>query len=355
MRRDAVLDAFDKAAGIVDPNAAPRQPRFVIRSITEILANPTVPKWLLKDILEENVIAIMSGPRGTFKSFIALHWSMLVACAGFQVLIISAEGAGIDRRIRAWLQHHSPDTDPATLNLHVIERRVNFNDDAETLEFLGEVKALGIKPNLSVIDTLSKNSGGLDENSNSESKIFIGRIDVMLRREFGCAVLIPHHTGHGDQGRARGASALEADTDAAYIVKREGKTRIVTVSRERFKDSGDLAPLTYEAQVTDLGTLDEYGQPVTSLVMVPASAEVVSERAEGNLPRGAGQQQLLRVLRQAQAKSDSALVWTLADIRRIGRDAGLTKTTARDAAGKVAEFFMVPGVGGYRLLGRNDD
>jgi RecA-family ATPase len=322
--------------------------QFKLRSITDVLANPTRPKWLLRDTLEENVLALMAGPRGTYKSFIALHWSMLVALAGFEVLLISAEGAGIDRRIRAWLMRHAPSVDPSTLKVTILERRVNFNAPAEVADLVETIETLELKPKLVVIDTLSKNSGGLDENSNSEVKEFIGFIDNGIRRRFDCTVLLLHHTGHSEQGRARGASALEADTDAAYVIKREPGTRIVSVSRERFKDSADLEPLVYQAEIIDLGDRDEFDQPVSSIALVPATAEVVSSRADSQ-PRGARQKELLRVLKRLAEEAGTELIWTSADLARIARDAGMARATARDAAAGLTGFYLVSTVGGYRL------
>lgn len=329
------------------------KPKYKLRSISEVLASPTYPKWLLRDILEENVMALMAGPRGTYKSFIAMHWSMLVACAGFPVLIVSAEGAGIDRRIRAWLQKHNPNIDPATLKIQILEQRVNFADLSAIEPLIEAIEAIGFRPALTVIDTVSKNSGGLDENSNSEVKAFIGNIDNQIRRAYSSTVLLLHHTGHNEQGRARGASAFEADTDAAYIIKREPTTRIVTVSRERFKDSADLAPLTYQAEIIDLGDRDEFDQPVTSIALVTAEPELASARAAGQ-PRGQRQKELLRILKDKQAEAESPLIWTSADLREIGRAAGMRKEVARDAAAALVGFYLIPTTGGYRVRNKAD-
>lgn len=324
-------------------------PKFALRWLSDVLANPTAPRWLIRDTLEEAVIAVMAGPRGTFKSFIALHWAMTVACAGFEVVVVSAEGAGIDRRIKAWLQRNAPDRDPKELKMAVLERRVNFNDDADTVELIAAVETLGIKPALVTIDTVSKNSGGLDENENSEVKVFIGRIDDGIKRRWGATVLLVHHTGHAEQGRARGASAWEADTDAAYVVKREAGTRLVTVSRERFKDSADLPPLVYEAAILEIGGMDEWGLPITSIALVPANEEAVSTRRAGQEPRGGGQRQLLNALKAAQREAQGPLIWTQGDIRKIGRAAGLSKDTAYSAAAGLCQFWLRACVGGYRL------
>lgn len=343
------MPRFDPATGEMRTG----EPRIVFKTVQAILANPTRPKWLLKDILEENVLALMAGPRGTYKSFIALHWLLLAAMAGFEVVIVSAEGSGIDRRIRAWLKKHAPGQDAGELKIHIFEGRINFNDPLEVEACATAIEAGGIRPSVVAIDTLSKNSGGLDENSNSEVKAFIGNIDNGIRRRFQATVLLLHHTGHSEQGRARGASALEADTDAAYIIKREPGTRIVTVSRERFKDSADLEPLVYSAEIIDLGEWDEFSEPVTSIALVPSTAEVISDRGLGQ-PRGLQQKQLLRVLRAKQEEAGTPLIWTSEDLRAMGRDAGMHKQTARDAAAALTAFYLKPTVGGYRLRVKGD-
>lgn len=344
------LKRIDRALARLDTAKAdaPARAKFVFRSVSEVLANPTRPSWLIKDILEENVMALMAGPRGTYKSFIAMHWAMLIAISGQPVCIISAEGAGIDRRIRAWLLKHAPSVDPATLRIQILERRVNFNDLAQVQEVKDALAELEFAPKLVVIDTVSKNSGGMEENDNSEVKVFIGIIDDHIRRAYQATVLLLHHTGHEAQGRARGASAFEADTDAAYIIKRDPGTRIVSVSRERFKDSADLEPLVYQAEIIELGDRDEFDQPVTSIALVPATAEVVSARAESQ-PRGARQKELLRVLKRLAEEAGTELIWTSADLARIGRDAGMARATARDAAAGLTGFYLVSTVGGYRL------
>src|SRR5690606_6520344 len=70
-------------------------------------------------------------------------------------------------------------------------------------------------------------------------------------------------------GRAKGASSLGQDTDAEYIIRRNGG--LVSVSRERFKDGPELPDLTYAPEVIDLGYSDEEGEPVTSLIMRPTA------------------------------------------------------------------------------------
>lgn len=325
------------------------QTHVMFRPIHEIIATPTHVDWLLRGILERRVITLVAGRRGTFKSFLVLHWALTLARLGVPVFIVSAEGAGLGRRVEAWLAIHAPGVDPKTLPLYVHEQRINLNDPLALAKVRAAVVDSGLAPELLVIDTFSKNSGGLDENSNSEVKAFIGGLDTGLRVPLDVSLVLVAHTGHGDQTRVRGASALEADTDAALIVNRPGVERIVTVERNRFKDAPELPPLVYQAEEVDLGRLDDEGQRVTSLVMREAD-EQTRATVQRKAPTGKAQKAILRALRNRQGESKGACIWTLEDMRKIGRELGQHKQTARDAVdGLVCNGFLTPTVGGHRL------
>ncbi len=254
--------------------AVPQTSLTLARPLVDVLSTPTLPRWLLRDKLERAVIALMAGTRGSYKSFIALDWAMTIAVAGQPVYVVSAEGADFDRRARAWLRTFADDLHPTALPLYVLEKRIDLNNH-ENIELVRQdCVRLGVRPSLFVFDTFSKLSGGLDENSNTEVKAFIGRLDNGIKRPFDATVLLIAHTGHSDRGRARGASALEADTDAAYIVTRNDTSKSVAVSRQRFKSSPELDPLWLSPESIALGYNDLEGMPVTSLVMRPADPPV---------------------------------------------------------------------------------
>src|SRR5262249_52890184 len=150
------------------------------------------------------------------------------------------------------------------------------------------------------------------------------------RDHYGATVLLVAHSGHADPKRPRGSSTLMCNPDSEYIVERPSPTdNAVTVSRERYKDSAALAPLAYLAEVVDLQRVDRYGKPVTSLVLKNADAAAMIPAKKVSELRGKAQRQLLAALREAT--TDGAAIWTLADMREIGRKAGLDKGTARSA------------------------
>lgn len=264
-----------EAATNAAPHEAAQSPIILARPLVDVLSTPSNPRWLLRDKLERGVIALMAGPRGSYKSFIALDWAMTVAAEhNLPVYVVSAEGADFDRRARAWLRTFADGRAPSVLPLYVLEKRIDLNQH-ENIELLRQdCLRLDVRPSLFVLDTFSKLSGGLDENSNTEVKAFIGRLDNGIKRAFDATVLLIAHTGHTDRGRARGASALEADTDAAYIVTRNDQTKSVAVSRQRFKSSPELEPLWLEPGIVELGYSDDDGVPVTSVVLRPGAPPV---------------------------------------------------------------------------------
>ncbi len=193
----------DTSDGRRDADGQPRQaaPRIILfRPIHEVIATPTQVRWLLRGVIEERVITLVAGKRGSYKSFLVLHWLMTLACRGVPVFLVSAEGAGLARRVEAWLKVHAPAVDPISLPLYVHEQRVNFNDPVSLVAVRAAIEDSGMEPELLAIDTFSKNSGALDENSNSDVKAFIGGLDLGLRTPLNLSILLVAHTGHGDQG-----------------------------------------------------------------------------------------------------------------------------------------------------------
>lgn len=323
--------------------------RLTLRAIGDIVAERREATWLIHNVIEANVLAVLAGPRASFKSFIALDWAMRIASAGNPVVILSGEGAGLGRRAEAWVQEHGRGRSLSELQMLALESVANLNAESEMEALQQAIDQAGVRPALIVVDTFSKFSAGLDENSNQEVAEYLSKLTIGLRERYTATVLLVAHSGHGDSKRPRGASALMANPDAEYIVERPDiQGMAVTVTRERFKDTASLSPVGYEAAEVDLGRRDRYGEAVKSLVM--REAEVAGRREREPMPQGKAQRQLLTALRERQRASDSELIWSLPDLRQIGREAAMSKTTAHAAAEALAfSPFMTGTIGGYKL------
>ncbi len=290
-----------------------------LRTLASIITEKRETQWLLHKIIECNVLALLVGARSTFKSFIALDWSMRVAISGSPVLILSGEGAGLGMRAEAWIKAHASGRTPDTLPIMVLERPLALTEVGELGALTEVISAMPKAPALVVVDTLSKFSAGLDESSNSEVAEYLSGLSRALRERFGCTVLIVAHTGHGDPNRARGAYALGANTDAEYIVKRTKQSMTVRVSRERFKDTQSLKPLEYEASVINLDRLDDQDEPVTSLAL--SSRESQELTPEENDTSGTNQKIVLGALQKWARENPGA--------ENISRDAMKELLTAK--------------------------
>lgn len=313
-----------KANGHLSTSSGGGPKPIQLRQIADIVAECREPEWLIHKIIERDVLAVLAGPRSTFKSFVALDWSMRMALAGHSGVILSGEGAGLDRRVSAWAHHHRENLDLSSLPLVALERALNLNAAVQLGALANALDELARPPAFVVIDTLSKFSAGMDENDNSEVAAFLGALGVEIREAFACTVLLVAHSGHGDVKRPRGASALMCNPDVEYIVDRPDPAgMVVTVSRERFKDAPAMAPLGYQARVVDLGRLDRYGEPVTSLAL--DSTDIIPCKPKVT---GKAQQTLLRAL---TAITEGPGVWSETELREIGRKAGLHRNSARDA------------------------
>src|SRR5699024_156164 len=99
----------------------------------------------------------------------------------------------------------------------------------------------------------------------------------MVRQRLGCAVQIIHHSGHGEQQRARGSSAFFAALDSEITIKKIGKG-VVELENTKSKDSEEFEPVRLKLeQVAIEGMFDRKGRPVTS--PVPRTMRMVEEGA----------------------------------------------------------------------------
>jgi hypothetical protein len=323
-----------------------KDPPVVLRPIHEIVAEQREPEWLIEDVIEANVLAVLAGPRSTFKSFVALDWAMRTAMSGQAVIILSGEGAGLDRRVDAWMRTHAAEKSINGMPVFALERALNLNQDVDMVSLRAAIDRLGRQPAMVVIDTLSKFSAGVDENDNGEMSTYLARLSEHIRQALGATVLLVAHSGHGDSKRPRGASALMANPDAEYIIERQSPTAMtIAVSRERFKDCPALPALGYEAQVINLGRDDRRGKPVTSLALVTADVVMPVPKREG----GRNQERALIALREYHRANPEARFLTSLDLSGMLSAQGLRDRRRRPEviAWLVAAGILTNSIGGH--------
>jgi hypothetical protein len=263
------------------------------------------------------------------------------------VLWLALESAaGLRRRVLAYRQFHKLGdtellfaditTDVRLLDLADVERLITTATTAAMIS--------GCPVVLMVVDTVARAIAGGDENDGRDMSTLIRGCD-MIRAETGAAVLLIHHSGKDSSRGARGHSSLRAAVDTEIEVSGQQNPRQVKVTKQRDLPSGDV--YTFDLEPVEIGCDPDTGDAITACVVV--HRDDGPARRPG--PTGRAQTDILRALRHRQDESPSPLIWTLEDMRRIGRDLGQTKSTARYAVdGLVANGFLTATVGGHRLV-----
>lgn len=241
-------------------------------------AQPAPISWIVKRWLQRDALMMVHGPSGGGKTFVVLDMCLRVASGGGDwngqrvtggtVVYLAGEGHhGLRGRIAAWKHHHSVDK----LNLWVSKSGCDLNTGMGYGRAAEQIRSLPEKPSLIVVDTLHRFLAG-DENSAQDAKTMLDAC-AMLMREFGCSVLLVHHTGVSDeaQHRARGSSAWRGALDIEISVVPSKNGGPIEVVQRKSKDAEIAEPVYLELESVAIpGWVDEDGEQVTSAVVVPS-------------------------------------------------------------------------------------
>jgi len=265
--------------------------------------------WLVRGFFESDTLTLMFGESGCGKSFLAFDIAACVA-SGTEwhgrrvkqgaVFVIAGEGGkGVSKRFEAWSITRKVSLEAAPL--YISGNASDFTDAASTKRVADEIgewtQETGVQPVLIVIDTLARNFGGGDENSTPDMNRFVTLIDNHFKARFNACVLIVHHSGHADKGRARGSSALKCAVDAEYGVSKD-EAGFIRLEASKMKDAEFPDPLAFKMEKVDLGLVDDIGEPITSCVLNPAA--YVDPPQTGRPGRGRNQTAAAQVLRDLE-------------------------------------------------------
>lgn len=251
------------------------------RDICEL---PT-PEPLVTGLLDFQSTAVLYGPSGSGKSFVALDVALSVA-AGLpwqgshittqtRVLYVAAEGAfGMGDRVKAWEAQFKSKPDFG-LNLFWLPEAVNLcnRDEAEALFDVVEK----MRVQFVVVDTLARSMSGFDENSTKDMSLLMANVSAI--QSTGACVLLVHHTGWSTE-HARGSSALRAALDTELELKGANGVMTLKVAKQRHHADGDRWNLKLDGPDGDVphvtravSTTDDLHGSALELLQVLADAD----------------------------------------------------------------------------------
>lgn len=233
----------------------------------EQLRNLPPVQHLIKGMLDLDSLAMIYGPRGSYKSFVTLDWALSVACGTrwqerevvqSKVVYVAAEGvSGLGVRFDAWLNEH-PFQNPGE-RLFILPQTVSLLAPA-TIGELAEA-CVEVEAKFVIIDTLARCLVGGDENSNKDAGLAVEQLDV-IRRKTGACVLLVHHSGKNKDNGARGASAFEAAVETVFEVVKDDDA--LTINCTKQKNHAETLPIRLVAeQVLDSIVLRSGGVAVS--------------------------------------------------------------------------------------------
>lgn len=254
-------------------------------------AQPEPIKWLVKHWIQSDALIMVHGPSGGGKTFMVLDMVLSIASKGSipdwfgnkvrhgPVVYLAGEGHhGLRGRVAAWKQHHGV----GSLEMWLSRHGVDLNTPSGYQKTADAIRSLSEMPKLIVVDTLHRFLAG-DENSAQDAKTMLDACGGLIQ-EFGCSVILVHHTGVSAeaQHRARGSSAWKGALDIEISVVPGEAIEIV---QRKSKDAEEAEPIWGQLQSVPItGWMDEDDEQVTSAVLV-AGDEPVKAVKDGKLTK----------------------------------------------------------------------
>ena len=228
-------------------------------------------RWIQSTEIPANSLAILYGPSGSGKSFVALDYSLRIAQQE-PVLYVAAEGVeGYAARKIAWCRFHGLGAG----HLHFVPQAVNLLDPTGVELLIAACDQVQpVRPVMIVIDTLARCMVGGDENTARDMGLLVAGCD-RVREATGATILLVHHTGKSGLSE-RGSSALRAA--ASQMLELGDDDEILTLSCDKAKDSGSLASHSFRLLIIVTERTNADGLAETSCVLVPAEKGLKASR-----------------------------------------------------------------------------
>lgn len=193
---------------------------------------------LIDGVLSLRASAVLVGPTGAGKTFLALSWACAVGTGHnwlgrsvqrMPVLYVVGEGAyDLDARVSAWERAWRQPVSDADVLFSVkpasLAQHLTWTQMAATAQNIGA--------RLVVLDTFSSLAPDADETKDAPRITrWLSDLAVAIN---GTALLV-HHPGWGDSERTRGGYQLEANVDEVLLLRGNGREPQLNLERKKVK------------------------------------------------------------------------------------------------------------------------
>lgn len=256
------------------------------------------PEWLIDDLFWRQSLVMVAAPPGSFKSFLALDWSLCVA-AGMPwlghsvrqgpVLYLLGEGQShLLARVSAWLTHRQPTPDERArldeaFRVSFTVPQLTIPKEVDRLEHA--LARIQVDPALIVVDTLSRSYVGRKEQDPHDVSLWVDQAERI--RQKGRTLLVLHHTPKNEEVglTPRGTTAWPAAMDVVFVMQRRGPLVTLRCLKRKDREEGDplvlrrvVVPVKQSTSlVLDIGALSD--DPVPDLTTI-GSRRVAKEISE---------------------------------------------------------------------------
>lgn len=242
LARAEEVNGSGAASGIL-----PATTGYHVRLDDEIESLPPTA-WLAAGILPEAALAVLYGPPGAGKSFVALDLALSVASGSEWLgrairptgaLYLAAEGTGgLGQRLRVWKTARG--FSGKRVGVAFITSAIDLLDNASAPRLIATAHGLDRPPGLIIIDTLARSMVG-DENNTGDMSRLIATVD-RVREATSATILLVHHTKKEGE-LERGSSALRGGVDTLIYCSDGDEGRQLVCMKQ--KDGEKFEPIPF--------------------------------------------------------------------------------------------------------------
>lgn len=245
-RLEQFKDWAPSDGGLEKPVERPRGHVLALHDYADSVGDPS---WLIPGFLPAQGTAMIYGPSGSYKSFVALDMALCLAYGvpgqwgappvKNDVLFIAGEGpvATAKKRWPAWREWREIEFS----NDHrffILDRVPAFTDTERWEGIKADLAHLNVKPALVVVDTMARLLTGMDENSAKDVTLVTDFMES-IARHYECLALAIHHTGKDEKKGARGSSAFQANMDTLLSTTKKHGGMELRVKKHKDADAPD--------------------------------------------------------------------------------------------------------------------